>query len=458
MSALVRAVLIFHLLLALSALAASRPQYGGSLRVGHVPASAGEEAPWLRDSPLEATLLLTEASPLCTLEGGGVRPVLATLEALEPLRYRIVLRPGLKSPRGGVIDAAAVLQSLEEATAPGSFYRGLLAPAFREGKLALRVTGKLTLELSLLYPVPELPSALCHPALAIRARLGEGLGPFVREGTGARIAQVQFPGGRPFVDRVSLTPSEDRALARALELDRVQVALGGLRINGSTYAELGAPKLFATWLRFSPARVGPEFREALESAVDRTELAQYFSRAPAEPMDALLPPGLLPAGSGAAARTEVTSPTLRTLTLLYDESLSDHRTLAERLQVKLHARGYRLSLQPRSREALRREAASAELSLQSALLPPEVLPALGVLLSVAGADARATRELAPLGRIASREARLAAAAKRVEALRTALPLIPLIAQGLRVYAAPSLHGLTFTRSGTLPLEGVSLEH
>ena len=85
--------LVFCVLLTSSlAFGASRPRYGGALEVGHVPTSS-TAAPHLRDSPLEATLLQTEASPLCTLAGGTPKPLLATsITQTQPNQLRIVLR------------------------------------------------------------------------------------------------------------------------------------------------------------------------------------------------------------------------------------------------------------------------------------------------------------------------------------------------------------------------------
>ena len=48
---------------------------------------------------------------------------------------------------------------------------------------------------------------------------------------------------------------------------------------------------YATYLAFTPARVGPDFRAEFESSVDRADLVKTFVHGPAAPLNRLLPGG-----------------------------------------------------------------------------------------------------------------------------------------------------------------------
>jgi MarR-like DNA-binding transcriptional regulator SgrR of sgrS sRNA len=254
------------------------------------------------------------------------------------------------------------------------------------------------------------------------------------------------------VDRLIVTSGDARATARALSLGEVDVALGAAGEGSSLLP--AAPALFATYLVFQPTRAGPQLREAVERLVDRADLTRFFVRAPSVPMSSPLPPALMPQSPAPRAKAAAPSPP-RQLSLLYDASLPDQRAVAERLQVKLHDAGYRISLRGLSRSALRTRWASGDfdLALQAVLLPPLAPPALAVVLELAGRRDLLRRELPPLGAITDGAARDARARERALALQPELPLIPLYAQGIAVATSPKVAGIEYDAFGVPLLDG-----
>src|SRR5207249_3556921 len=123
---------------------------------------------------------------------------------------------------------------------------------------------------------------------------------------------------------------------------------------------------------------------------------RFFVRAPAAPLGAAPPPARPPA---------LTVP--KEVTLLFDSSLEDQRTVAARIQVRLHPLGYRVALKAISRKELRARWAKRdyELVLFSALMPPEPANALAVTLELAHAKELAAKTLPALGAILDDAAR-----------------------------------------------------
>jgi hypothetical protein len=220
---------------------------------------------------------------------------------------------------------------------------------------------------------------------------------------------------------------------------------------------VAAPALHATYLAYSPRRVPADFRQAFESAVDREDLTRLFVRAPAVPMPHLLPPALLP--QAPRPRPGAPAPGApKTVTLLYDSSLEDQRAVAERIQVRLHERGYTVALEPRTRAELRARWAKGdfELMLHALLLPPVPGPALAVVLDAAGRKDLLGVELPLIGAQADAGARDTRARERALALGPTVPLLPLYAQGLSVRGAPEVGGLTVDAQGLPVLDGAFL--
>lgn len=435
------------LLGATPALAAGRVPYGGELRVAHTgPAEPGEPA--LADTPTEATLLGLVSRSACHLAPDGhLSPGLAR-ELSRPSAQ--VVRLGLASPaQAQALAGAWARLSGPESPSP---YRALLFPLRGEGR-QLSATGD-SLELTLAFPWPDLERALCHPALALPRSVPATLGPFSAAGSNTVEARLAWTEGRPYVDRVRLLPTDERGLSRLWSTHESQVVLGVLSEGGT----VSGAALYATYLAWSPRRVPPDFRQAVESAVDREDLTRLFVRGPAVPMPNLLPPALLPPAQGPRP-TPPGSQAGRKVTLLYDAGSEDQRAVAERLQVKLHDRGYNVALEPLPRAGLRARWAKGdyELMLHSLLLPPVPGPALAVVLDAAGRKDLLGVELPRMGALADPAARDAKARERALALAPSVPLLPLYAQALALRAAPEVGGLTFDAQGLPMLDGAWLQ-
>ena len=433
------------LLSSTSTLAAGRPRYGGELRVAHDgPPEVGEPA--LADTPLEATLLGLLSRPVCrAMPDGAVRPALAReLSRPTPQSVRLTLP---NAATAGALARAWMRLASAEATSP---YRALLYPVRGEAR-QVNVNG-VTLELALSFRWPDLERALCHPALAAPVSSAPA-GPFSAAGRGALEARLAWPQGRPYLDRLLLTGTDERGLARLWSSRQVQVELG---VSSETDTTAGVP-LYATYLAFSPRKLPTNFRQAVESAIDREDLTRLFVHAPAQPMPHLLPPLLVPQGPPPRPAPPATGPA-RTVTLLYDASLEDQRAVAERIQVKLHERGYTVALEPLPRSALRARQAKGdfELMLHALLLPPVPGPALAVVLEAGGRHDLLGVELPAIGVLADAGARDARARERALALAPSVPLVPLYAQGLGVRLAPEVGGLEFDAQGLPWMDGLYL--
>ena len=426
------------------ALAAGRPRYGGELRVAHDgPPEVSEPA--LADTPLEATLLGLLSRPACrAMPDGAVLPALAReLSRPTPQSVRLTLP---NAATASTLARAWMRLASAEAASP---YRALLFPVRGEARQVN--TQGATVELTLSFPWPDLERALCHPALAAPASPAHG--PFSAAGRGTLEAQLAWPQGRPYLDRLLLTRTDERGLARLWSSRQVQLELG---VSTETDTTAGAP-FYATFLAFSPRKLPPDFRQAVESAIDREDLTRLFVHAPAQPMPHLLPPTLMPQGSRPRPAPPAAS-TPRTVTLLYDASLEDQRAVAERIQVKLHERGYTVALEPLARPALRARWARGdfELMLHALLLPPVPGPALAVVLEAGGRRDLLGVELPAIGALADAGARDARARERALALAPSVPLVPLYAQGLGVRLASEVGGLRFDAQGLPWVDGLYL--
>lgn len=444
--------------------AASRGQYGGTLRVA-VAGEREQRDPLLADSPQDAAMLALVARAVCRLDAEqGVVPVLAqSLTREGPLALRLSLRPGLRAGDGRTpLTAQQVAHSwmrLQQSETQ-SPYRALLFPLRGEGRY-LAPSATSTLPLTLAFPWPDLERTLCHPALTVvhtnAQRVPQtGAGPFLStRAPGVFMANWNHPGGRPYVDRLSVTSGDVRAVQRVLELGDAEVGLGATRAGMNVLP--APPALFATWLAFQPERTGATFRSNVESLIDRGDLTRIFVRAPSTAMSSLLPPALMPQQPPPSKAVSGPVPS-RPLTLLYDLSLPDQKSVAERIQVKLHDGGYKIVLRGVSRKALRAAWANGEfdLMLHALLLPPVAGPALAVALDAAGRHDLLARELPAIGAIADDKARDAHARERAQALLPELPLIPLYAQSLRVATTQQIAGLKFDAHGIPLLDGAFL--
>ncbi|HEX4621672.1 MAG TPA: peptide ABC transporter substrate-binding protein, partial [Myxococcaceae bacterium] len=346
----------------LIASAASRPRYGGILRVASATAPQGAD-PLLADAPAEAALLGLTTRGVCRLDRNGrVVPELAlSLERPLPSQVRVTLLPGLRTASGEAVGAQELAQSWGRLSQPASAspYRALLYPLKGEGRaLSAAVTSQYALDMGLAFPWPDLEKSLCHPALAPLAggnpKLSNGIGPFLATRAGGPFTfNVNAPEGRPFVDRLALAATDEHGATRAFaELHQAEVALG---TSGGAPA---GPLLYATYLAFRPERAPATFRQSVESAIDRSDLTRFFVRGPAAPLSQLLPPALMPNEPVAPPARPASVP--QEMTLLYDTALPDQKWVAERIQVRLHDLGYRIQLRSMARASLRAAWASGD--------------------------------------------------------------------------------------------------
>jgi peptide/nickel transport system substrate-binding protein len=435
-------------LLPITAHAASRGQFGGTLRIA-AGVKRAESDPLLADHPQEAALLSLVARGLCRpgKRGEPVPALAASVEQPNPSLVRITFRPNVQLEGGvpfGPKEAAAALTRVLQ-PASQSPYRALLYPL----RFPIAPGGATTLDLPLNFPWPDLERTLCHPALAMVAPRGDrwlGLGPFrASREPGALLAQPGYPEGRPYFDRITLLTADPRGAARMLASKRAEVAF-----HGADEASAGSgPALYATYLGFQRKKVGPDFRPQLEAILDRGDLTRFFVRGPAVPMERLLPPALHPNAEslprpqpGPAART-------REVTLLFDSSLDDHRAVAERIQLKLHDRGFKVALQgmPRAQLRARWRSGDYELMLHSLLLPPAPAPALAVAIEAAGRPDLLAAHLPRLGAVSDAAQRDARSREVADSLSAELELIPLYAQGVRLGTAVPLEGLGHDAQG-----------
>jgi hypothetical protein len=441
--------------------AAGRARYGGTLRVAAPPTS--EADPALADVPEAAALSTLLAPPICRVDPArGVVPTLADLARTGAGRLTITVRPGQRrTPRGalGAADLVARWNALTQASTL-SPYRALLYPLRGEGRLSPQAASGQTLEVGIQVPWPDLEKGLCHPALGLTAAAG----PYVPGASrGTLDANPGFPEGRPFPDhlQLQLLGADERRGARLLALGQVDLLLGAAEDADAPAPPPPGPALFATYLLYRPARVGAGFRAVAEAALDPDDLVQNFVPAPAVPMRHLLPPllmGAVPPPPPAPAAAPPARGPLQELLLLHDAASDEQRAVAERIQVRLHDRGYRLALKGLPRGELRARWARGDydLLLDSLLMPPSPGPALTLALEVGGRHDLLAVEMTAIGSVADTAARDQRARERAAALRATLPMIPLYARGVKVRATAKVSGLRMDAFGLPRLDEVFL--
>ena len=433
-------------------LAAGRIPYGGELRLAHTgPAELAEPA--LSDTPTEATLLGLLTQPACRLAPDGQPTPALALEVSRPSPQVVRLTLPSAAHASALARAWGRLAS-GELPSP---YRALLFPLRGEGR-QLAATGD-ALELTLAFPWPDLERALCHPALAPPRAPTLLLAPFGPASTPATLeARASWPQGRAYLDTLHLTATNERGLYRLWNAREAHLTLGLFAEPTLGYLRappgarpLTGPALYATYLAWTPRRVPADFRQAVESVLNREDLARDFVSGPTVPMPHLLPPALLTQAPGARPAKPPVQPG-RKVTLLYEADSKDQRAVAERLQLQLNERGYVVALLPLPRGELRARQARGdyELMLQALLLPPVPGPALAVVLDAAGRKDLLGVELARIGGLTDAVARDTRARERAVALAPSVPMLPLYTQGVVLHAAPEVGGLALDAQG-LPL-------
>ena len=278
------------------ATAATRPHYGGTLRVLlqsapnalEIPANAAPTDYW----DIARTLSLI-GDTLITLDAQG-RPhsALAVAWQSDPSarHWQFTLRRGVKFHDGSLTSPAAVAQILG-AVHPGWNVRASADSISIESETA----------------TPSLLAELALPRNLLFKRNGSGLpvgtGPFlVAEWQPGKLlklaANEESWTGRPFVDAVEIEFGKSlRDQAIALELDKAdiietvsQAANGAQRKGTSSASALSLPvELLA--LVFSPNSKAqdPHLREALALAIDRKPIQSVLLKGAGEPAASVLP-------------------------------------------------------------------------------------------------------------------------------------------------------------------------
>lgn len=382
-------------LLSFAAFAGSRHKPGGTLSIALVSPAASVD-PLSADAPVDAFRLSLTHQPVCRLVEFS-RPTPTTLRLSANVEPKLILEA---LARGGALSAQLG---------------------------TITVNGR-DLDVALKSAAPEIEKTLCHPVFSVP------VAPFKTTGNKLE-ASIDQPLGRPYLDALTLTATDARGAERFFAQRRVQAVAGSA-------TPTGAPQLFVTALVLGPDSA--HLRAALESGVDREQLARLFVPAPSSPLYGLLPDSVAAAPTAKPAALA----TPRELTLLFDANAEHEKALAQRLQVKLQPFGYRVALKPVPRSELKSAPLKpGEFALRSFALAPSSSGALLVWLQLAGQS----------GRAASLLSKLDTAPQELAAqLAKELPVIPLVARGLGVTVTNDVQHLTFDAMGLPRFDDVYL--
>jgi peptide/nickel transport system substrate-binding protein len=338
-----RSLASVSLLLALGAAAATRPHYGGTLRIEMRAAPASLD-PAQADAAASAKFVPLLFDTLVTLDdGGNPQPALARgWQARSDNRHwQFPLRPGVKFSDGSALTPAKAAASLLAANA------GWRVTALDDAVI-----------LDFDTPQPHLLAELARPRNAIVVRgdnklLGTGpyrLAEFQAGRRAVFAANDDYWGGRPFLDSIRVEMGRgyrdqvmDLDLGRA---DVIEIAPDQARraIQEGRRMALSAPVDLVA-LQFVPGRAATEdvhLREAVALAIDRAAINNVLLQRQGEPTGALLPQWLsgyaflFPAAADLARARELRPSSYAGLTLAYDPADPLARVLAER--VALNAR------------------------------------------------------------------------------------------------------------------------
>jgi peptide/nickel transport system substrate-binding protein len=286
--------LIAAIAAAMPAAAATRPHYGGTLRVMlqsapdalDIPANAPAAGYW----DMTRTLSLIGDTLVALDAQSRPQPALAVAWQTDPSarHWQITLRQGVKFHDGSVASPAAVAQIL-----------GALHPGWNVHASA----DSISIESE--TAMPSLIAELALPRNLVLKHNGSGLpigtGPFlVAEWQPGKLlklaANEESWAGRPFVDAVEIEFGKSlRDQAIALELDKADIietvsqAANGAQRKGTSSALSLPVELLA--LVFSPnsRAQDPRLREALALAIDRKPIQSVLLKGAGEPAASVLP-------------------------------------------------------------------------------------------------------------------------------------------------------------------------
>jgi peptide/nickel transport system substrate-binding protein len=331
------------------ATAATRPHYGGTLRIA-IEESAQSLDPSLADSPALRSLSQLVFETLVKFDDRGrPQPSLATSWQVEPgnQRWRFQVRGGVLLSDGTPLDANTAAASLRASNPQWKI--------FALGDLVMIETdspdGNVVAEL-----------ALVRNSIARRNTDGTltGTGPFTIAKWDAAAkhlsmtANDQYWAGRPFIDSIEVDFGKsyrDQMMQLELgKLDLVEVATEGIRAavagNRNVIASQPEELLALVFNRDVQSNSEMRLRIALASSIDRASLGNVVFQGGAEPTGALLPNWLsgyaFVFSTGTTIR-ERASRQQEPWTLSYDAADPIARIVADR--IVLNARDAGVSLQ-----------------------------------------------------------------------------------------------------------------
>jgi ABC-type transport system substrate-binding protein len=272
-----------------SALAATRPHYGGTLRITVREAPQTLEPGELAQGGISSISRLLFDTLVVLDDRGQPQPSLATSWQAEPgnQRWRFSVRSGVSFSDGTPLNATAVAASLRSAN-----------PDWK-----VLTTGE-TVVIESSTPNPDLPAelALARNAIALGSQQPAGTGPFsVSQWLPGKhltlTANDQYWGGRPFLDSIEVDfGKNDREQLTALDLDKADIAeiatenLRRARADAHTVVTSNPSELLA--LVFSaPPRSDEEThaRNALALSLDTSAINNVVLQGGGEPTGSLLP-------------------------------------------------------------------------------------------------------------------------------------------------------------------------
>jgi peptide/nickel transport system substrate-binding protein len=340
------------LIWSVAASAATRPHYGGTLRV------AMRETPQALDPLSLAQLGIPNISRLLfdTLvvldDRGQPQPSLATSWQAEPgnQRWRLTLRSGVSFTDGATMEATAVAASLRSSNPDWK-----VLPV---GDMVIVQTGE---------PHPNLPAELALPrnGMVHGNPQVSGTGPFsvAQYVAGKHLslaANDQYWAGRPFLDAIEIDLGQnDRDQMTSLDLGRIDLAEVGpenirrARTEGHTVITSNPSELLALVFSTAPqTEQDTHLRNALALSIDTAAINNVVLQGGGEATGSLLPNwlsgyGFLFAHESSIERARIeralakqTAPLL----LNYDPQDSIARTVAERILLNARDAGITVQL------------------------------------------------------------------------------------------------------------------
>ena len=440
--------------------AATRPHYGGTLRV-EIRAAPSAIDPAVADAAPLASLVFETLVRLDAADAPQPCLAVSWQHDTSAKRWQFNLRPGVKFHDGTPLTAAPVVESLQAALPD-------LAVAVAGDGVVVRAN----------RPVPDLLLDLAHNGAVFAHSAAGGL-----VGTGAFLvtafepgrraafaANENYWGGRPFLDSIEVQLDRaardelaDLELGKADVVELLPVDLRRAAADGRTVWSSAAVDLMA--VAFAPAASGrpvdARLREALALSIDRAAMHNVLLQKQGEISAALLPQWISgyaftfsTAADLARARelANALPPAQRTLSLTYDPAMRVARLLAERVAVNARDAGITVQVSPQNAHA---DARLVDVRLDS-LDPAKALADLAAALGLVASAASGASSSSPA---ASAAALYESERKLLEGWR-AIPLfhLPVLfgAGGrVRVYAPPAVTRLGDWRFDNVWLSGTT---